>query len=72
MKYYLRRKEDYIRMVMTELTDDEIHMVLLEVLYSITEADIFGWFRHCGYVEIKIDSLFYIAKIKPVLKKYTS
>jgi hypothetical protein len=50
MKYYLRRKGDYIRMVMTELTDDEIHMVLLEALYSITEADIFGWFRHCGYV----------------------
>jgi transposase len=50
MKYYLRRNGAYIRMAMTELTDVEIHCTLLEALYSMTESDIFGWFRHCGYV----------------------
>jgi transposase len=50
MKYHLRRKGEHIRMVMTELPDDEIHFALLESLYQVSEADIFGWFRHCGYV----------------------
>ena len=50
MKYYLRRNSDYICMAITELTDVEIHCTLLEALYSMMESDIFGWFRHCGYV----------------------
>jgi transposase len=50
MKYYLCRNGDYIRMVMTDLTEDDIRCTLLEALYSMMELDIFGWFRHCGYV----------------------
>lgn len=50
MKYHLRRKGEYIRMAMTELTETKVHCILLEALYQITAADTFGWFRHCGYV----------------------
>jgi hypothetical protein len=50
MKYYLHRKGNYICMVMMELTEDKIHLTLLEAIYSMMEGDIFGWFRHCGYV----------------------
>ena len=50
MKYYLRRNGAYICLAMTELAEDDIHCTLLEALYSMTESDIFGWYRHCGYV----------------------
>jgi transposase len=50
MKYRLRRNGEYIRMAMTELSDTEVYCTLLEALYQGTEADAFGWFRHCGYV----------------------
>ena len=50
MKFCLRRKGEYIRMALTELSDTEIFCTLLEALYQITPEDAFGWFRHCGYV----------------------
>jgi transposase len=50
MKYNLRRNGEYIRMAMTELSDTEIYCTLLEALCQCSEADVFGWFRHCGYV----------------------
>lgn len=50
MKYNLRRKGEYVRLAMTQLSDTEIQCVLLEELYQFGAADVFGWFRHCGYV----------------------
>ena len=50
MKYHLCHDGEYVRLAMTELSDTEIYCTLLEALYQITEVDIFGWFRHCGYV----------------------
>lgn len=50
MKYRLRRRGEYTRLAMTELSNTEIYCTLLEALYQTTEADVFGWFRHCGYV----------------------
>jgi transposase len=50
MKYYLRRNGAYARFAMVELSNMEIFCTLLEALYQITPADVFGWYRHCGYV----------------------
>ncbi|KAF8835702.1 hypothetical protein BDN67DRAFT_912554 [Paxillus ammoniavirescens] len=50
MKYHLRRNGDYVRMAMKELSDEEIFVTLLKVLYVITPQDSFGWFVHCGYI----------------------
>lgn len=50
MKYRLRRNGDYIRFAMTELGENDIHITLLEAVYSVSLQDVFGWYRHCGYV----------------------
>jgi transposase len=50
MKYNLRRKGEYVRFAMTELSEVDIHFSLIQALCQITPADVFGWFRHCGYV----------------------
>jgi hypothetical protein len=50
MKYRLRRNGDYVRFAMTELSEDEIHLALLEAIFETTLEDVFGWYRHCGYV----------------------
>ena len=50
MKYQLRRDGAYIRMAMTEMTDEAIQYCLLRALYSISINDIHGWYHHCGYV----------------------
>ena len=50
MKYHLRRNGAYVRFSMVELSNTEICCTLLEALYQITAADVFGWYRHCGYV----------------------
>jgi transposase len=50
MKYHLRRKGDYARLAMTQLSEMDVMCILLEALYESTPDDIFGWFRHCGYV----------------------
>jgi hypothetical protein len=50
MKYYLRCNGAYARFAMVELSNMEIFCTLLEALYHITPADVFGWYRHCGYV----------------------
>ena len=50
MKYHLRRNGDYIRMVMTEMSDEEIYIALLKALYIITPEDTYGWYKYCGYV----------------------
>ena len=50
MKYHLRRNGEYVRMAMTEMSDKEIHCTLLEAIFQISTEDVFGWYRHCGYV----------------------
>jgi transposase len=50
MKYRLRRNGEYARLAMTELSQMDVICTLLEALYVSTPTDIFGWFRHCGYV----------------------
>lgn len=50
MKYHLRRNGDYVRLAMTEMPDVQVYCTLLEALYQSTADDVFGWFRHCGYV----------------------
>lgn len=50
MKYHLHRNGAYVRFAMVELSNKEIFCTLLEALYQITAADVFGWYRHCGYV----------------------
>ena len=50
MKYHLHRKGDYACLAMTQLSEIDIICILLKALYESTPDDIFGWFRHCGYV----------------------
>jgi transposase len=50
MKYRLRRNGEYARLAMTELPTIDVICVLLEALYGCSLDDVFGWFRHCGYV----------------------
>ena len=50
MKYHLRRNGEYVRFAMSELSDHEIESILLDAVYSLVLPDVFGWFRHCGYV----------------------
>jgi len=50
MKYHLHQNGEYIRLSMTHLTTNEICCTLLEALFQISPADVFGWFRYCGYV----------------------
>jgi hypothetical protein len=50
MKYYLRWNRSYVCFIMVELPNTEIFCTLLEALYKITPEDVFGWYRHCGYV----------------------
>jgi len=50
MKYHLRRNGEYVRMVMTQMSDAEIYLCLLRALYTITSDDCRGWYRYCGYV----------------------
>ena len=47
---YLRRNGDYMRLAMTQMTDEQIYIALLRALYTITRQDTFGWYSHCGYV----------------------
>ncbi len=50
MKYHLRRDGAYNRMAMTEMLDEEIHILLLKALYIISPQDSYGWYRYCGYI----------------------
>jgi hypothetical protein len=50
MKYHLRRDGGYVQMTMTEMSDEEIHIALLKVVYMISPQDSYGWYRYCGYV----------------------
>jgi transposase len=50
MKYHLRHNGSYNRMAMTEMSDEDIHITLLKALYIISPQDIYGWYRHCGYI----------------------
>jgi transposase len=50
MKHHLRRNGSYNRMAMTEMSDEDIHITLLKALYIISPQDIYGWYRHCGYI----------------------
>lgn len=50
MKYYLRCHGEYNRLALTELPYANVICILLEALDSVTLADIYGWYRHCGYL----------------------
>ena len=50
MKYCLQHNGDYICFAMNELSEAEIHSTLTEAVCDITQQDMFGWYRHCGYV----------------------
>ncbi|KAI9566567.1 hypothetical protein HD554DRAFT_2025282, partial [Boletus coccyginus] len=50
MKYHLWRNGEYARMAMTEMSDEDIYITLMKALYTITPADIRGWYVHCGYI----------------------
>jgi len=50
MKYHLRQNGEYICLAMMHLTTNEIYCTLLEALFQITLADVFSWYRYCGYV----------------------
>jgi transposase len=50
MKYNLRRNGQYVRMIMTNMGEIEIHKAILEALLSATPQHAFGWYKHCGYV----------------------
>jgi len=49
MKYHLHRNREYMCMAMTEMSDDEID-IMLRVLQNITPQDAFGWYSYCGYM----------------------
>ncbi len=49
MKFHLRRNGDLVRMAMTELSDEEIFLCLMDALYSISITDCHGWYKYCGY-----------------------
>ncbi|KAF8835126.1 hypothetical protein BDN67DRAFT_913579, partial [Paxillus ammoniavirescens] len=49
MKYHLCQNGNYMRLVMTLLSDQAIYVTLLKALYCITPEDSFGWYLHCGY-----------------------
>lgn len=51
MKYRLRRNGDMIRISTSQDGNEvEVLQLLYGVIYSITEHEAFGWYRHCGYV----------------------
>ena len=50
MKYHLRRNGDYTCLAMTQMSDEDIYITLLNALSTITPQDSFGWFSHYGYV----------------------
>lgn len=50
MKYHLHRNGNYIRMVMSQLSDKEVYITLLRALCVITPEDSYGWYLHCGYI----------------------
>jgi len=51
MKLHLRRNGDYIRLAMTHMSAEDVHLRLLRSLYSVTHLEnVHGWFGHCGYV----------------------
>ncbi len=50
MKYNLRCRGDYNRLVSTRMSSSEIYCCLLKALYSISLEDIHGWYNYCGYV----------------------
>jgi hypothetical protein len=50
MKYHLRRNGEYVRLAMTELSDEDIYFTFSMALYEVAGDGAFGWFRHCGYI----------------------
>ena len=49
VEFHLRRNGDLVRMAMTELSDEEIFLCLLDALYVISPMDCRGWYKYCGY-----------------------
>ena len=54
MKYHLHQNDGYVWMVMTEMSDEEIHLMLLKALYIILPQDSYSWYGHCGYIWVNV------------------
>ena len=50
MKYRLRRDGAYIRFAMNRLSEQEIYCILIKEACNVTLQDVWGWYKHCGYV----------------------
>jgi transposase len=50
MKYNLRRNGNYVRLAMTEMSDENILICLFQALYSITPDHSRSWYHYCGYI----------------------
>ena len=50
IKYRLLCNSVHVRFAMNELSEVEIHSTLTEAVCDITQRDMFGWYRHCGYL----------------------
>ncbi|KIK75593.1 hypothetical protein PAXRUDRAFT_172347 [Paxillus rubicundulus Ve08.2h10] len=50
MKYHLHRNGDYTRLAMTQMSNEDTYITLLNALSTITPQDSFGWLAHCSYV----------------------
>ena len=49
IKAYIRQRGDIARMVMLDDDDTDVMLFLTEAVFSVTEEDAKGWFRHSGY-----------------------
>jgi hypothetical protein len=49
IKAYIRRRGDIARTVMLDDDDTDVVLFLNEAVFSVTEEDAKGWFRHSGY-----------------------
>lgn len=49
IKAWIRRNGQAVRDAMTEDDKIVVYRLLMEAVWSITEEDAYGWFKHCGY-----------------------
>ena len=50
MKYHLRHDGAYFQFAMNRLLEREIYYVLVKAACNITLQDVWGWYKHCGYI----------------------
>jgi len=49
IKAYIRHQGDIARTVMLDDDDTDVVLFLNKAVFSVTEEDAKGWFRHSGY-----------------------